>query len=164
VRYNELLLRTGNKAMLLFGRNAILLRRLWEQFGREGLYVTADRHGGRKFYAGLLDIVFPDCRIHAEGETDDQSAYSVESADGRRMRLRFLVRAEEADSAVALSSMWAKYVRELFMGLFNDYWLARAKNVRPTAGYWVDGERFVADLRAAGVVSQDEVDRFIRWK
>ena len=163
-RYNQLLLRIGNKAMLLFGRNALLMRRLWDELGADGVYLTVDRHGGRKFYAGLLDIVFPDAGIAVLRETDDESAYRLEGRDGRCMFVRFVVRAEGVDSSVALSSMWAKYVRELFMGLFNDYWLSRAGSVKPTAGYWVDGERFVADLRAAGVVSDADAQRLIRWK
>jgi len=164
VRYNELVLRTGNKAMVLFGRNAILMRRMWEDYAAEGVYLTVDRHGGRKFYAGLLDMAFPDAGIKVLGETDDESAYLLTASDGRAMHVRFLVHAETADSAVALSSMWAKYVREIFMRLFNDYWVERAGGIKPTAGYWVDGERFLADLRASGVVTDAEAERFTRWK
>jgi hypothetical protein len=164
VRYNDLVLRTGNKAMVLFGRNAILMRRMWEEYAAEGVYLTVDRHGGRKFYAGLLDMAFPDAEIKILRETDDESAYSLSASGGRAMHMRFLVRAECADSAVALSSMWAKYVRELFMRLFNDYWVERAGGIKPTAGYWVDGERFLADLRASGVITAAEAERFTRWK
>jgi len=162
-RYNELLFRTGNKAMLLFGRTAILMRRLWEDYGPEGVYLTVDRHGGRKFYGGLLDMIFPDAKISILCEGDDESAYGL-TGEGRTMRVRFVVRAESLDSSVALSSMWAKYVREVFMQLLNDYWLARAGDLRPTAGYWVDAERFLADLRAARVLTDCEAERFIRLK
>jgi hypothetical protein len=164
VRYNAILDRIGNKAMLLFGRNAILMRRLWDEFALEEVWLTVDRHGGRKFYGGLLDIVFPDAAIAVLSETDDESVYRLSDPGGRVMHVRFTVRAESIDSAVALSSMWAKYVRELLMRQFNDYWLARAGAVRPTAGYWVDAERFIADLRAASVISDAEVERFTRWK
>ena len=163
VRYNDMLVVEENKSTLLFGRNAKLMRRLWEEFGHEGIYLTCDRHGGRKFYAGLLDVAFPRAQINILLETEDESAYRLSDGDGREMRVRFKVRAEEADGATALSSMWAKYTREIFMRIFNDYWVARA-GLRPTAGYWVDGERFLADLRAAAVVSDAVIDSITRWK
>lgn len=162
-RYNEIISRIDNKATLLFGRASILMRRLWEDSGGETVYLTVDRHGGRKFYAGLLDIAFPKADIRILMQTDDESAYRL-SGGGREMFVRFKVRAESIDSAVALSSMWAKYVRELFMRLFNDYWVERAGGLKPTAGYWVDAERFLADLRAASVITDAEIARFTRVK
>ncbi len=163
-RYNDLLLRTGNKAMILFGRAAILMRRLWDEYAGEGVYLTVDRQGGRKFYAGLLDMVFPDAAIGIFRETENESAYVLTGRDGRGMHVRFVVRAEESDSCVALSSMWAKYVREIFMHMLNEYWTSRAAEVRPTAGYWEDAERFIADLRSACVMSDAEAERIVRWK
>jgi hypothetical protein len=46
----------------------------------------------------------------------------------------------------ALASMTAKYVRELSMRAFNEYWCARVKNLRPTAGYPADAKRFRVDI------------------
>ena len=42
--------------------------------------------------------------------------------------------------------MTAKYVRELFMEAFNDFFAARRSGLRRTAGYTVDGRRFLADI------------------
>jgi ribonuclease HII len=162
VRYNEICERVCNKAVLLFGRNSILMRILWERFGLEGVYLTVDRHGGRKFYAGLLDVAFPEVEINVLGEAEDLSVYRLSGRDGRRLDVRFMVRAEAADSAAALSSMWAKYTREILMRAFNAYWLARADGLARTAGYWVDAERFLADLLAAGVVTEAEMRLFTR--
>jgi hypothetical protein len=163
-RFNEVLERTGNKAVLLFGRNSILMRRLWDAYGKETIWLTADRHGGRKFYTGLLDIAFPEARIRIIHEDDDDSAYCLEDGEGRVMHVRFKVRSEEVDSAAALSSMWAKYTREILMRAFNDYWLSKADGLVRTAGYWVDAERFLADLLQAGVVTPAEASNFTRWK
>ncbi len=163
VRYNEIIDRVGNKSTLLFGRASILMRRLWECHGREGVVLTVDRHGGRKFYAGLLDIAFPEAVIEILGESADESRYRL-SCDGREMFVRFKVKGESADPATALASMWAKYTRELFMELFNRYWLSKASNVSSTAGYWVDGERFIADLIASGAVTQAEALTFTRCR
>ncbi|MHC4711713.1 MAG: hypothetical protein ACYTAN_00400 [Planctomycetota bacterium] len=161
MRYNALLKRIGNKATLLFGRTAILMRDLWRRFGLEGIRLTVDRHGGRKFYWGLLDVAFSRCDIDVLSEGGGESIYEIRDGD-RRMLVRFLVEGESADPAVALSSMWAKYTRELFMRLFNLYWIRRAGRIRATAGYWTDGERFLADLLAAGVVTRAEAQVFTR--
>ena len=43
---------------------------------------------------------------------------------------------------VALSSMTAKYLRELLMEEFNDYWQQHHPDLKPTKGYPVDAARF----------------------
>jgi hypothetical protein len=48
---------------------------------------------------------------------------------------------------VALASMVSKYVRELLMECMNNYFVALDANLKPTAGYWKDGTRFVEELR-----------------
>jgi len=160
-RYNEIVARVGNKATLLFGRASILMRDLWEKHGREGVSLTVDRHGGRKYYAGLLDIAFPEAKIEVLSESEEESCYRL-SGGGRGMGLRFAARAEERDASVALASMFSKYTRELFMELFNRYWLARAGQVAATAGYWEDGERFLAEIVSSGAVTRPEAERFTR--
>ena len=161
VRYNEVISRIANKATLLFGRASILMRRLWEDFGTEGIYLTVDRQGGRKFYGGLMDIAFPNAGIEVLLESEDCSMYRLHEAR-RQMFVRFKVRADAVDTSTALSSMWAKYIRELFMDLFNRYWLSRADGIQKTAGYWSDGNRFLADLLAMKVVTEQEAAQFRR--
>ena len=39
--------------------------------------------------------------------------------------------------------------RELFMEMFNRYWLQQIPNLRPTAGYYADGRRFLAEISPA---------------
>ena len=69
----------------------------------------------------------------------------------------FEVDAEAAHFPVALASMAAKLVRELRMARFNRYWGARASELKPTAGYRADAERWLADLRGCGAASDDEI-------
>ena len=47
---------------------------------------------------------------------------------------------------VALASMVSKYLRELLMGCFNGYWLGEVPSLRPTAGYYQDGLRFLKEI------------------
>ena len=58
------------------------------------------------------------------------------------------MRAEEF-LQVALASMTSKYLRELAMLAFNQYWCDRVPNLRPTAGYPQDARRFKAQIRSA---------------
>jgi hypothetical protein len=62
------------------------------------------------------------------------------------MRVIFRVRCEETHLPVALASMFAKYVRELFMLRFRAYWQKLAPKIRPTYGYLPDGNRFVEEI------------------
>ena len=54
----------------------------------------------------------------------------------------------EAFLPTALASMTAKYLRELSMRAFNEYWCARVPNLRPTAGYPGDASRFRGEVAA----------------
>jgi predicted secreted protein len=42
--------------------------------------------------------------------------------------------------------MYAKYVRELCMEAFNQYWRAELPDLEPTKGYPVDAQRFRAAI------------------
>ena len=61
----------------------------------------------------------------------------------------------EAALPTACASLCSKYLRELAMDAFNDFWQARVPNLRRTAGYPLDAKRFLQDigpaLAAAGI-------------
>jgi len=48
---------------------------------------------------------------------------------------------------VSLASMVSKYLRELLVGSINRYFTGFGVDIKPTAGYWKDGLRFLDDLR-----------------
>jgi hypothetical protein len=60
--------------------------------------------------------------------------------------------------------MVSKYLRELLMDCMNEYFLALNAGLKPTAGYWTDGQRFVEELRRC--LPQYEIDdhRLIRCR
>ena len=73
------------------------------------------------------------------------------------------MQAEERHLPVALASMFAKYVRELLMGAFNHYWQQVVPGLRPTAGYYTDAMRFLADIDPALAVGRTPERRlFVR--
>ena len=43
--------------------------------------------------------------------------------------------------------MVSKYIRELLVQNINSYFSAHHKDLKPTAGYWTDGLRFIDDLK-----------------
>jgi hypothetical protein len=47
---------------------------------------------------------------------------------------------------VAAASMLSKYIREALMTRFNAFWRQHLPQVTPTAGYYQDGSRFLADI------------------
>jgi hypothetical protein len=158
---NGLFARTRNKSLTLWTINARLLAALWGRFAREGLQVVLDRHGARTRYTHLLMTAFPDAQLKVEAEGRDASRYLLRQG-GASMRLIIRSEAEDRALPVALASMTAKYVRELFMELFNRFWRSLDGTLKPTAGYRKDGRRFltdIADLRRSVPHDSDQLIR-----
>ena len=62
------------------------------------------------------------------------------------MRLHFTAGADEKFLPVSLASMVSKLIREVLMDNLNAYFSKICKNIKPTAGYWQDGQRYIAEL------------------
>ncbi len=144
-RFNTAVLETGNKASCAWRFVAGHLRDVWRSYGAEHPLVVLDRQGGRQFYAQHLERLFPEARCAVRAEGPQASEYEVRGA-GRSLRLEVRARSESAHLPVAYASMTAKYLRELLMRRFQRYWAEKAPDVRPTAGYYTDGERFLREL------------------
>ncbi|MBN1834970.1 MAG: hypothetical protein JW820_03910 [Spirochaetales bacterium] len=144
-RFNRLVGETRSKALCAWRFVAGHLAALWERFGEQGPYVVVDRQGGRRAYGPLLAGLFARTRVEILAEEPEVSRYRL-TGPGRRMQLEFRVQAEAAHLPVALASMAAKYVRELLMLRFQRYWTRLAPEVRPTAGYFADGTRFLREI------------------
>lgn len=142
--YNRLLRSEGNKSILLFCVWSRLLREILDEFPDETIRVFADRHGGRKSYLYMLHRYLGEHHPGAWGEDPESSDYHL---DGDRVFVSFQTRAEERHLPVALASMVAKYVREVHMASFNRFWTDRIPDLRPTAGYPQDAERFIRSIR-----------------
>ncbi len=114
--------------------------------------IAADRQSGRMRYLDDLLRAFPDDRITILAEDERESIYQL---DGRSMPLviSFTVKGEANHLPIALASMTAKYVRELWMARLNRWFAQRVTDLAPTAGYVKDGRRFVASVRPALVAS-----------
>ncbi len=154
----------GNKADLLSRTTLGLIAHLAEIAATMSpatprhLDVFCDRHGGRRFYAAVLQHTFPDSMIEVEFESARQSVYRLSRQD-ERLRIRFTVRGDSF-IPVALASMVAKYLREVSMKSLNEYFATRmipGTTLKPTAGYPADADRFLADI--APIIASEKIDR-----
>ena len=144
--YNTMVSAVKNKATVLFTATSRLVKSAYDNFRDDDLHIIIDRQGGRVRYRKPLQRMFPGMKLGILKESPKISSYELE-ADGKRMRLHFLVGADERLLPVSLASMVSKYLRELLVGNINRYFVGFHTDLRPTAGYWKDGLRFIEDLK-----------------
>lgn len=151
-RFNASIERHDNKSLTLFESSLPPLVSLVETAARtahdesrdHGLHVVLDRQGGRSHYRPLLAKAFPDTGIRCLRESQRISEYSL----GAHTKLTFVEKGEDCSFPTAAASCLAKYVRELCMEQLNRHFVDRLPDLKPTAGYYTDGRRFLADLGA----------------
>jgi len=160
-RFNEAVAERGTKAGVLFAETAVVIEAALARPGEEPVHLACDRQGGRVRYGALLQARFPDHLVRTLREGKNESVYEWA---GGRAQIRFAVRADASDPAVGLASMAAKYVREVWMESLNAWVLREAPGVRPTAGYWTDGLRFLRETAAARRRLGVEDARFVRTR
>ena len=136
----------GNKSLLLFNNSAKLLKEIFECFGEREPKVLIDKHGGRNYYHKLLAESFEGCEVNAVSEGNPISTYKI-SNGRRKMNVSFAVGADSKHFPPALASMFSKYIRELFIRLFNAYWQEKVQDIKPTAGYPEDAKRFLCQIQ-----------------
>ncbi|MGM0489056.1 MAG: hypothetical protein ACQESR_20135 [Planctomycetota bacterium] len=123
-----------------------LVERLLQPITTGKVLLQSDKHGGRNRYGPLLQQVFPDYLIEIREETRRQSSYCW-GPPSRRVEAQFVAKGERFLPA-ALASMFSKYLRELAMRAFNEFWQQHVFKLRPTAGYPVDAKRFRQEIQA----------------
>ncbi|MFI4862080.1 MAG: hypothetical protein ACIAXF_15545 [Phycisphaerales bacterium JB063] len=134
-----------SKAAVSFMAVASHLDDLFRQYGEQHPHVSVDRQSGRTRYREPLAQAFDGAAVDILGETDTHSAYRI-TAGRRTMTITFQTQAEESHMPTALASMAAKLTRELLMQRFNAYFTALAPDVKPTAGYGTDANRWRDDM------------------
>lgn len=169
--FNVEVTRCGNKGAAHLHWILQVVAQLWRRY--PDAVVVLDRLGGRQRYGPALERAFPAATIAssregpsgADGELQfaryelvaPRQPHDPPGVDERRLALAFLQEAEDQSLPVALASCFAKYTRECYVELLNAYFqrVVAPTELKPTKGYYQDGRRFLADLRAAGV----DVDR-----
>jgi len=144
--YNKMVSSVKNKASVLFTFTSQLIKNAFDNFAGDVLQIIVDRQGGRVRYQRILQRMFPEMELKILRESPTVSSYELQ-ADGKQMRLHFVVDADEQFFPVCLASMLSKYLRELLVDNINRYFVSHCAQLRPTAGYWKDGLRFIEDLK-----------------
>lgn len=153
--FNAALGRGMNKADILWQAGSSLLADLCAACPDETVIAIFDRQGGRRYYAGLLVELFGGAWVSTTSELADTSSYQV--LDGsRQVFATFQVKADANAFPVAAASMTAKYLRERVMEGLNAWFARLVPGLKPTAGYYQDGHRFLADIRH--LVTEHRID------
>ena len=142
--WNGLIADTDNKSRAHFHAYAEVIDRLLDVLAGEG-HLVADRCGGRMHYGLDLQRLRPRARVEVVQEEPAASVYRLHQHD-RATTVTFAEQGEDRAFPTALASCFAKYLRELMVHVLNEWFAARVPGLVPTAGYYVDGHRFLADL------------------
>jgi hypothetical protein len=141
------ILKTRNKSELLYDlASSLALEILAKHEGHEESVFLCDKQGGRNFYGPQLIETFPDHGFLIESEAKQQSSYLLLKG-GRNLRFRFIMKGDDKHLPIALASMCCKLMRELFMNQFNAWWQQQMPGLKPTAGYYTDGMRFLEETK-----------------
>jgi ribonuclease HII len=144
--YNKMVGSVKNKSRVLFTETSRLIKNAFDNFAEDKLQIIVDRQGGRIHYRSILQRMFSDMELKILSESPAASSYELQ-ADDKKMRLHFVVGADERFLPVSLASMVSKYLRELLVANINRYFAGHFAELKPTAGYWKDGLRFIEDLK-----------------
>jgi len=156
--FNDAWRRTRNKAAIELGVIGPRLRWVWER-SEHGAVVSLDRLGGRTRYKGVLEAAVPGARVSEITREPDTLVYLLEDT-AREMRVEVLVGGDGRRYATALASVAAKWTRELVMTRFNRAYGSLVPELKPTAGYGTDANRWIREARAA--LGRDAVDPLVR--
>ena len=142
-QFNAGLASYGNKATLLSNRTLKIVANLKSKTD-DDLEIVCDKHGGRSKYADLIKAYLTSQPISTGAETKACSDYSF-SDQQRDIVVRFQA-GGESFLPTALASMVSKYVREVFMKAWNQFWIDQLPDLKPTKGYPLDAKRFKAEI------------------
>lgn len=148
--FNQLVSESDSKGVVLSNATMSLVRELTDRFAVDdpSVLVVCDKHGGRNRYDELIASHFDDQFVFRMEEGRERSRYRM-----GRIDFCFRTRAEEL-LPVALSSMVSKYLREVLMNQFNEFWVQHVPGLKPTQGYPVDAKRFRGEIAEAARLLQ----------
>jgi ribonuclease HII len=144
--YNRMVNAVDNKAKVLFTAVAELMQSAMRDFANDDLDIVIDRQGGRSHYQRQLQLMFGESQLRIIHEDQDRSSYEMRT-NNRKIRVHFVVGADGKFLPVSLASIVCKYLREVLVENINNYFLSFNPAIKPTAGYWQDGLRFIEDIK-----------------
>lgn len=143
-QFNRLIKSTRNKAVVLSGLVLRVIDRIMQTAPDEHIRLCVDRLGGRTHYRETLTTAMPGYELQILEETSTKSAYRLVKSS-RICRIEFVTGGENEHFLIALASVYSKYLRELYMKMFNAYWCEKIEGLKPTAGYYTDAQRWLGE-------------------
>ncbi|GIX04521.1 MAG: hypothetical protein KatS3mg114_0390 [Planctomycetaceae bacterium] len=161
--FNHRLERWQNKALVIQHAHQCVSRRalrrcgFYQEDAEQVGWLISDRLGGTQYYRRHMEqIITPRLWLEAREETPQVSRY-------RSSGWEFIYQPRaESYLPVALASMIAKYIRECWMQLFNQFWQRLCPGLKPTQGYPVDARRFLREIESRLV--NLPVPRHLIWR
>jgi len=157
-RFNEGIEQHGNKASCLTAESLGLIHSQMAAANADDadcFDIRCDKHGGRNRYAPAIQEHFGDSWVAIETESRPCSRYAFRNG---KATIEFKSKGESW-LPIALASMCAKYVREVYMQRWNQFWRVHLPHLKPTKGYPVDAKRFKKDIdkvqKKLGIVDLD---------
>ena len=123
--------------------------------------LLCDKLGGRNDYAESLGAFFPNRTVRTLCQSRSLSGYRLDAPNESPLIVRFQAKGE-ANLPTALASIASKYLRELSMIPFNNFWREKIPTLRPTAGYPSDAQRFRAEI--ASLLSRLKIPNNVLWR
>jgi ribonuclease HII len=154
--FNRIIGQTRNKAIALLGQVLSVIDRILRDVSDRHVCFLVDRLGGRLRYREHLMQAFANFEMTIVEESKERSAYRLSNPQ-RLVEIEFITDGDQKHFPVALASIYSKYLRELFMGLFNGYWCKQMKGLTPTAGYYRDARRWLRE--AAPAIERLSIDQ-----
>ena len=161
--YNRMVDAMDNKAAVVQTAITQLIAGNFKRHKDDIVQIVVDRQGGRVNYVPWLRQIFPDFELRILRQDEKDSSYEL-AITGRKMRIHFVVDADEHFLPVSLASLASKYLRELLMHSINRHFIAHCPGLKPTAGYWKDGLRFIEDLKTHRNCPAYDPAQFIRTR
>ena len=159
-QFNDLVEEHGSKGTALSHETLALAAAMIEPLPAAPILLVCDKHGGRNCYGPLLAAHFPEWLVEVRCEGRQRSIYRFGPPE-RRVEVRFCAKGDSILPA-ALASMASKYLRELAMQAFNEFWRRHVPGLKPTAGYPLDAKRFRADI--AHMQRQLNISDRVLWR
>jgi ribonuclease HII len=178
--YNDMVQKVNNKSTVLFMAVCSLVDEIIKSAQHTNFHFIIDRQGGRTKYTRQLRTMFPEMSLKVLDENDRMSSYELSeylapgstggseprpSESGiKNIKIDFAVKADANFLPACLASMVSKYLREQLMGCINSYFVEKCRTLKPTAGYWTDGKRFINDLKTIAPEIQYDPNQLIRCR
>lgn len=155
MEFNQLVAESDSKGVVLSNATMQLLRESIAD-SKQKAWVYCDKHGGRNRYDELISSAYEDEFVFRLEESMERSRYRMGNIE-----FCFRTKAEEL-LPVALASMVSKYLREVLMVGFNQFWQNQIPDLKPTKGYPVDAKRFLEEI--APVAEKLSIPQSLFWR